>query len=120
MAKGKQLRNSSAAELKIGIADLLDEINPEDLKRAIEWSGMEIVSNPKIAETLSGLLMGEKEVTKIVLGISVASQTPPPFVSNTLASGFIMGIALVLELLNKKEEDQDTGDVISEGSPTIQ
>ena len=120
MEKGKQLRHSGISELKIGIADLLDEIQPEDLSRAIEWSGVEIVRKPKVAKTLSDLMLGNKEVTKIVLGISMQSQTAPPYVHNTLASGLIMGVALVLELLNKREEEPEAGTMQDPGTSTIQ
>ena len=95
-------------DIKINLKDLLDEVGPEDLQIAMEWSGKEVIENPLIASIVSDILLGSKELTKVVLGISVATRCQPPQVHNTIATGFIMGIALVLELLNKKESPLET------------
>lgn len=116
----KQLRDASVPDIKIGLADLLDEISPEDLSNALRWSGAEIVENPRIGEFMSELLLKDRDVTKVVLGISANSCVPPPYVHNTLASGFIMGIALIVEMLNKGEEDPSAGDFPPSGPVTIQ
>lgn len=117
----KQSRDAAVQQdVKIGLADLLVEIAPGDLSRALRWSGAEIIKNPKIGEFMSNLLIGDRDVTKVVLGISANSGVPPPYVHNTLTSGFIMGIALVVELLNKEEEDPFAGDIPMSGPVTIQ
>ena len=139
MEKGKQLRNSKLSELKIGIADLLEEVRPEDLNKAISWSGREILSNPEVASQIEKLIKSDREFTQIVLGVasSIYMSIPavpmdpgmlrqhianvmPQYVANTLQSGLIMGIALVLELLNKKEDGTDQDENISQKNTTIQ
>jgi hypothetical protein len=101
---------------KMTLADLMEEATAEFLARAIDWSGREIICNPKLAEQIHSLLLENKDLTKIVLGISVQSGMPPPMIHNTVTTGFIMGVSMVIEMLNAREEAPN----ISHGPDTIQ
>lgn len=124
MAQSKKPGGGLGDMPRIDIGLFLEEVKAHHLSKAIEWSGRELMSNPKIAEKITGLLMGESELTKIVLAIAVQSGIQPPIVHNNITTGFIMGIALALELLNERESlfgnvDEDDPK-ITPGPKTIQ
>jgi hypothetical protein len=89
---------------KLNLEYFFDEATERHLENAIKWSGKELVSTPALAEKITTLLKGNKELTNIVLGISVTSRVSPPIVFNDITTGFVMGVALVLECLNDREE----------------
>jgi hypothetical protein len=103
---------------RITLEDFFEEVLARHLSAAIKWSGEELAQKPELGKKISHLLMSEPELTKIVLGISVQSQSPPPHDYTTFTTGIMIGISLALELLNEKEITD--GRTFSHGSATIQ
>jgi hypothetical protein len=118
MQKGKRFVHDDDGP-KIILADLFEEVKAEYLAKAIDWSGRDIVATPELAEKINSLLLGNRELTKIVLGISVQSGMPPPMIHNTITTGFIMGVSMVIEMLNVRGNGSEFSD-IAPGSDTIQ
>lgn len=88
----------------IRIEDVLEEVMDHHVTDAIRKSGIEIVENPEIGQKLCDLLKSCREINPIVFGISAQSGTPPPHVINTITSGVVMGMAIIIELLNERED----------------
>jgi hypothetical protein len=89
---------------KLNLEYFFEEATARHLENAIKWSGQELVTTRSLSEKITTLLKGNKELTHIVLGISAVSGVPPPVVFNNITTGFSMGVALVLECLNDREE----------------
>lgn len=101
---GKRFEHNDRPIIKI--ADVLEEIMEHHVSDAISKSGFEIVENPEICLKICDLLKNCREINPIVFGISAQSGTPPPLVMNTITSGVVMGMAIIIELLNERENIQ--------------
>ncbi len=89
---------------RFNIADFFTEVMQHHLSQALARSGQELNDNPELTQQLADLLQKDPELTKTVLMISVQNRIPPPEVFTCIHTGFMMGIALVLELLNERED----------------
>lgn len=89
---------------RVRLEDFFTEVMEHHIGIAISRSGMELAENPDLGERVSELLKKDKALTMIVLGIAAKSGGSPPHVFTTLTTGFMMGVAVALELLNEKEK----------------
>jgi len=109
---------------RIKLEDLLEEVMIHHIDNGFKRVAAELRARPEVDAILSEKIMASHEATQVTLGISAMTSLPPPKASTALHIGVAMGIGLVLELLNERE-NVDTPPVPEEpepckGSPTIQ
>jgi hypothetical protein len=88
----------------ITLGALLEEVKVSHMDNAIQRTSKELKDFPEVDQALTEKIMKSIQATQITLGMSAMMNVPPPQASTALHIGIAMGIGVVLEVLNGREE----------------
>jgi hypothetical protein len=104
---------------QLALRDFFPEVKVKHLDHSIPKTMSEYMGDPELQDAVTQIIQNSRQASQAVLSGSVKSGANPPVIATAMQMGIIIGVGLALELLNEKE-NSDNSEEFSPKNQTVQ